>query len=82
MSSIILVGVLFFRAEIYFAKPKLTDTCSETHEPISGNVIVQRFARALQFKTITSGLHNYDTEELQRFHHFLKHSKTEHFLEL
>lgn len=71
---IIPIFILFFRAEIYFPYPNGTKFCNETHEPIQGDDIIERFAQALRIKTITKDRLVYDKSELLRFAQFLRKS--------
>lgn len=70
-----LILVMFFRAEFIFQAPKHDRMCNETHQPLVGQDIVDRFAKALTFKTITYSNQNYNKEELARFGQFLRTSK-------
>ncbi|UXI20335.1 peroxisomal N(1)-acetyl-spermine/spermidine oxidase [Sarcoptes scabiei] len=69
---IFLIVVVFFRAEVYFARPKHISLCNETHKPIQGDDILKRFSEALQIKTITKDIRVYDRNELKNFAAFLR----------
>lgn len=75
LSLLTLLGVLLFRAEVYFPYPKHVPTCNETHDPISGQDIVDRFRKALQIKTLTFDRLDYDRDALTKFASFLRASK-------
>ncbi|KAH9425257.1 hypothetical protein DERP_013449 [Dermatophagoides pteronyssinus] len=72
MVIIIPLFVLFFRAEIYFPYPNGLQICNETHEPIQGDNLIERFAQAIRIKTITLDRGVYDREELLKFAQFLR----------
>ena len=74
MVIIIPLFVLFFRAEIYFPYPNGLQICNETHEPIQGDNLIERFAQAIRIKTITLDRGVYDREELLKFAQFLRKS--------
>ena len=67
--------IMLFRAEVYFPKVAPVEWCNQSHTPIEGQEMVERFQKALRFKTITSGPSNYDRLELKRYGDFLKKSK-------
>ena len=60
-----------FRTIVFFPTPKDIESCTELHEPISGQQVIDRFRSALRFKTITSSPHNYDTLELKKYIDFI-----------
>lgn len=70
-----LLGVMVFRAEVYFPYPSHIEECNQTHEPIAGQQLVDRFTQALRIKTITRQNRDYDGEPLQEFALFLSASK-------
>lgn len=70
----LLFGVLVFRAEVYFPRPSLEESCHEIHTPISGDDIVERFRAALRFKTVTFDVQDYAKDELKKFAAFLEKS--------
>ena len=72
---LVLVGVMFFIAEVHYSRQDVNIKCEDQHSPIQGQEIVDRFSQALRIKTITKGMHDYDTAELLRFHDFLQTSK-------
>lgn len=74
-SLIILFGILFFRAEVYFSKPKDETFCNQTHTPIQGDELIERFSQALKFKTITQDTQKYETSEREKFAQFLRYCK-------
>ena len=71
----LIIGIMFFRAEVYFPNVPLSDRCNQTHEPIGGQLILDRFTQALKIKTITRDRNLYDPEALIEFGKFLRKSK-------
>ncbi|KAI2797393.1 hypothetical protein RDWZM_000226 [Blomia tropicalis] len=70
----LIIGIMFFRAEVYFPNVPLSDRCNQTHEPIGGQAILDRFTQALKIKTITRDRNLYDPEALIEFGKFLRKS--------
>lgn len=75
LAPVLLLGILFFRAEVYFPRRAVESPCNVTHTPIGGDQIVQRFAKALTIATITRGNRDYDGEPRLHFARFLASSK-------
>lgn len=75
LSLLILVGVLFFRAEVYYSGPTNEPFCNQTHASIQGDDLIERFSQALKFKTITQDTQKYETSEREKFAQFLRNCK-------
>lgn len=75
LAPVLLVGILFFRAEVYFPRSAVDAPCNVSHTPIAGDEIVQRFAKALTIQTITRGNQDYDGAPRLQFARFLATSK-------
>lgn len=79
LAPVLLLAILFFRAEVYFPKTAGDAPCNATHTPIAGDQIVHRFAKALTIQTITRGNQDYDGAPRLQFARFLATSKNFHF---
>ena len=71
LTLVVLLVIAIIRTILFFPTPKDIESCPELHEPIKGQPIVERFRSALKFKTITKGIHNYDTIELKKYIDFI-----------
>lgn len=76
----ILSTVCVYRAIFIFKKPIQPIECASdlSHVPINEQTrpgVIDRFSRAIQFRTITSGTRKYDALELERLIQFLYDSR-------
>ena len=77
VSVIALISVALIRTIVFFPFPKQLESCTETHNPIGGQPVIDRFRSALKFKTITYGIQNTDILENKKYIDFIIKSNVE-----